>query len=133
QLSRRIVTRLDRVQYVVAELRLFRIHRTVRITLAIEETDARVKIPAVVIKWIVFGERSIERLDRFEILLLDVNKTHDDVGNLHTSVVDVVLDFDSIAGCGQNANKRVAKHGISHVANVRGFIWIDTGVLDHLF
>src|SRR6185436_927562 len=45
QVSCRIVTRLESVQYVVAELRLFGIHRSVRIAIAIEETDARVKIP----------------------------------------------------------------------------------------
>ncbi len=62
-----------------------------------------------------------------------MHETDDHVGDLNTGVVDVVLDFDSIAGSFQYAHKRVAQHGISHVTDVRGFVRIDAGVLDHLF
>ena len=59
-------------------------------------------------------------------------KADDDVGNLDAGVVDVVLNFDAIAGGLQDAHKRVAEHGIANVTDVRGFVRIDAGVLDHL-
>src|ERR1044071_3449800 len=61
-----------------------------------------------------------------------MDKTHDDVGDLHAGVVNVVLDFDAVA-CGfQDALERVAEHGVSHVTDMCGFVGIDARVLDHL-
>ena len=60
-----------------------------------------------------------------------MNKADDDVGDLHAGVVDVVLHFDAIAGGPQDAHERVAEHGVAHVTDVRGFVRIDAGVLDH--
>ena len=61
-----------------------------------------------------------------------MHKADDDVSDLDAGVVDVVLNFDAIAGGLQNAHERIAEHGIANVTDVRGFVWVDAGVLDHL-
>ena len=90
--------------------------------------DARVEIPAEIIEL----RRSGEFFNFREGLRLDVREAEDDVRDLHAGVVDVVLHFDAAAGVAQAArHERVAKHGVAQVADVRGFIGIDAGVLDH--
>ena len=59
-------------------------------------------------------------------------KADDDVSDLDAGVVDVVLDFDPFAGGLENAHERVAQHRVANVTDVRGFVGIDAGVLDHL-
>ena len=61
-----------------------------------------------------------------------MQKTNNDVSNLNAGVVDVVLHFDAIAGGFQDAHKRVAEHSVANVTDVRRFVRIDAGVLDHL-
>ena len=60
-----------------------------------------------------------------------MHEPDDHVRDLHSGVVDVVLHFDAIAGGAQNVHERVAEHGVAHVTDVRGLIWVDAGVLDH--
>ena len=66
-------------------------------------------------------------------LLFEISKSHDDVGDLHAGVVDVVLNFDLAAACLENANERVADRCISQMTDVRGLVGIDVGVLDNNF
>src|SRR5205807_4706947 len=98
-----------------------------KISLAIEQTNARVQIPAVLIKRALGWKRTVELLDVYERHLLDMHKTDDHVRDLHPSVVDVVLYFDAIARSAQNAHERVAEHGVAHVTDVGRFIRVDAG------
>ena len=52
----------------------------------------------------------IERLDVVERHLLKMKETDDDVGDLHSGVVDIVLNFNSIAGGAQNVDERIANY-----------------------
>ena len=54
----------------------------------------------------------------------------DDVGDLDAGVVDVVLHVDLVAGGAQEADKRVAENGVAQMADVRGLVGIDAGVLN---
>jgi glycerol-3-phosphate responsive antiterminator len=59
-----------------------------------------------------------------------MQKAHHHIGHLHAGVVDVVLHVDLLAGGAQQAHKRVAENGVAQVADVRGLVGIDAGVLD---
>ena len=63
-------------------------------------------------------------------LLLEMQKADDDVGDLDAGVVDVVLHVDFVAGGAEQAHKGVAENGVAQVADVRGLVGIDAGVLD---
>ena len=52
------------------------------------------------------------------------------IGHLHAGVVDVVLHVDFLPGGAQQADKRVAQNCVAQVADVRGLVGIDAGVLD---
>jgi len=121
-----------RVQHFVTQFQLVGIHVSRGVAVAVEETDLRVEIPAVIVEWMVFRERRIERFDPLEVHLLDMKKSDDDVSHLDAGVVDVILDFDAVAGSLQDAYEGVAQHGVAHVTDVRGFVWVDARVLDHL-
>jgi hypothetical protein len=62
-----------------------------------------------------------------------VQKADDHVRDLHASVVDVILDFDALPGAAQQADEGVAQRRIAQVADVRGLVGIDVGVLDDAF
>ncbi len=62
-----------------------------------------------------------------------MEEAEDYVGDLHAGVVDVILDFDQAAGVTQEAREGVAQDRVANVADVRGFVWIDAGVLDDGF
>ena len=59
-----------------------------------------------------------------------MQKSDDDVGDLHAGVVDVVLHIDFAAGDAQQANKGIAQDRVAQVADVGGLVGIDAGVLD---
>src|ERR1700687_1186706 len=59
-----------------------------------------------------------------------MQESHSHVGDLHSGIVDVVLDIPFPAGKTQQANKGVAEDGIAEVSDVRGLVRIDTRVLD---
>ena len=63
-----------------------------------------------------------------------VGEADDHIRHLHAGVVDVVLDADLPARVvvvrPQQAGKGVAQDGIAQVADVRGFVGVDAGVLD---
>ena len=52
-----------------------------------------------------------------------------DIRNLHAGVVDVVLHVDLLPGGAQQAHEGVAEDGIAQMADVRGLVGIDAGVL----
>src|SRR5688572_33427440 len=60
-----------------------------------------------------------------------MDETDDDIGDLHTSVIDVVLDLDAITGGLQDSHKRISERSVAHVTDVRSLLWIDARVLDH--
>ena len=82
---------------------------------------ARIQIPAVIVEARLAGKS----FDLRARLLFDVNKSDDDIGNLHTGVVDVVLNVDFPARVMQQADKSIAKDGIAHVSDMRGLVGID--------
>src|SRR5260370_38473258 len=92
QLSSGIISFLDGVQNLSAELRPLGICFTIASTFAIERSDSRVEIPTVVIKRAVGGKGMVQRLDVVERHVFDIDKAHDDISYLHAGVVYVVLD-----------------------------------------
>ena len=88
--------------------------------------DARVQIPAVIVE----ARRVGDAPDVVEGLALELAEPDDDVGDLDARVVDVVLHFDRNAAEPLHAHERVAERGIPKVADVRGLVRIDGGVLD---
>jgi hypothetical protein len=59
-----------------------------------------------------------------------VQESHHHIGHLHAGVVDVVLHVHLLPGGAQQAHERVAENGVAQVADVRGLVGIDAGVLD---
>ena len=90
---------------------------------------ARVHVPAQVIEFRLRGQLAYLR----EVLLLHVHESDDHVGDLHTSVVDVVLYLHRAASVPQHTRDGVAQHRVSHVPNVRRLIRINAGVLNNNF
>ena len=60
-----------------------------------------------------------------------MQESENHVRHLHAGVVDVVLHFHATPGVAQQPRERVAQHRIAQVADVRRFVRIDAGVLDH--
>ena len=60
----------------------------------------------------------------------EVHEADDDVGHLDAGVVDVVLNVDLMAGGAEHADEGVAEDGVAQVADVRGLVGVDAGVLD---
>ena len=98
----------------------------VLLVLRIPLRDAGIEVPAVVVELRLAGQL----LDFRARLLFQMQKAHDDVRHLHAGVVDVVLHIDFPARRAQQANKGVAENCVAQMADVRGFIRIDAGVLD---
>ena len=59
-----------------------------------------------------------------------MKKTDDNVRNLHPRIVNVVLHLDVLSTEPQQAHKRIAQNGVAQMADVRGLIGIDAGMLD---
>ena len=85
--------------------------------------------PSIVIE----AGRGGERFDLRARLLLDVQESNHHVGDLHSGVVDVVLDVHFPARKAQQADERVAEDGVAQVADMRGLVGIDAGMLDQDF
>ncbi len=92
-------------------------------------SDAGIKIPAEVVKFRCGGQRFYFG-ERF---FLEMEEAEDHVSNLHTGIVDVILDFDAAAGVAQQTRESVAQDCVANVADMRGFVRIDAGVLDDSF
>ena len=65
-----------------------------------------------------------------EVLALELAEADGDVGDLDAGVVDVVLDLDLAAEIAEQPAERVAERGVAEVADVRGLVRVDGGVLD---
>ena len=59
-----------------------------------------------------------------------MQKSDDHVGNLDSGIVDVVLNVHVSSGKTQQADKSIAQDGIAQMADMRGFVGIDAGVLN---
>src|SRR4029077_8659370 len=90
---------------------------------------SRVEIPAVVIE----ARPSSQLFDFGARLLFQMKKSHHHVSDLHTGVVDVVLNVDFPARKAQQTDKRVAENRVAQVAGVRGFVGVNAGMLDQNF
>src|SRR5258708_11051339 len=110
QLGSRIIAFLDGVQNLGSQFHSLRICFTTASTFAIERSDSRVEIPAVVIKRAVGGKGMVYRLDVVERHVFDMHKADDDISYLHAGVVYVVLDFDAVPAGAQYVHKRVAQN-----------------------
>ena len=73
---------------------------------------------------------AIERLHAGEVASLERREADDDVGDLHAGVVDVVLHLDRPALKAQQPHERVAERRVPQMADVRGLVRVDGGVLD---
>ena len=62
--------------------------------------------------------------------MLQLAEAHDDVGDLHARVVDVVLDLDRLAPEAEQPAQRVAERRVPQVADVRRLVRVDGRVLD---
>ena len=110
---------LDRVQRLGLQFLARRV-------LGVEVAHLRVEIPAVVV------EPPADRRHLRERLLLEVEEADDHVRDLNARVVDVVLHADLEAALAQQAHERVTEAGVAQVADVRGLVRVDRGVLhDH--
>ena len=70
--------------------------------------------------------KSLDLRTRF---FLDVRKADDDVGHLHSGVVDVVLNVDFPARRPEQSDKGIAEDRIAQMTDVRGLVGIDARML----
>src|SRR5216683_2778417 len=97
--------------------------------------DARVEVPAVEVDALVrLHELGEEFASAIEGLAFEMDEADDDIGYLHAGVVDVVLDADLVAALvvvgAKEALEGVAEDGVTEVADMRGLVGVDAGVLD---
>ena len=114
-----VVAFLDGMQRLLANLQVL-------LVLGVPVRDAGVEVPAVVVE----TRLASQLLDFGPRLLLDMQKSHHHVGNLHAGVVDVVLNIHFPAGESQQPHKSVAENGVAQMPDVRRLVGIDAGVLD---
>src|SRR5260370_28671880 len=88
QYRRRIVTFLQRMQDIIAEFDSFWIQFSGWLSVAIEQPNLRVEVPAIVIKWTLRRQRCIESLNLIEVHFLDVHEAYNNVGNLNARIVN---------------------------------------------
>ena len=58
-----------------------------------------------------------------------MQKANHDVGYLHAGVVDVVLNVDLVSRGAEQTHKRITEDGVAQMADVRGLVGIDGGML----
>ena len=68
--------------------------------------------------------------DFFEALTPNLPEPDDQVGNLDSGVVDIVLRLDPPAEPLEKPDQGIAEDGVAEMADVRGFIGVDVGVFD---
>ena len=90
--------------------------------------DPRIEVPAEVIEARSRGQRA----NLFGRFFLQMSERDHHIRDLHAGVVDVVLHFHSPACAPQQPHERIAQGGVAQMPDVRGFIGIDVGVLDHV-
>ena len=85
-----------------------------------------IQIPAVVVESRRLGERPYF----VDSLVLELAQPDHHVGDLHASVIDVVLDFDVGAPISQQPTQGIAERGVAQVPDVSRLVGIDRRVLD---
>src|SRR4030095_184505 len=133
QLCCGIVSSFNRMEDFAAKRGLLRVQRSIGITVAVEDSNTCVQIPTVVVEWVVRAERGIKSFYLVEIHLLELHETYDHIRDLDTSVVDVVLHLNSVAGGPENIDKAITKNSVADVTDVCGLVGIDACMLNHLF
>src|SRR5579885_2161008 len=103
--------------------------RKILLVLLVPLRNARIKVPAVVIK----SRMACELHDFLARLLLQMYEPDDDISHLHASIVDVVLDIHFPVRESKQANERITQDCVSQMPDMRGFIGIDTRMLDENF
>src|SRR5262249_36303154 len=103
-----VITLFDFLQGLAAKMVL-------RILGFVKRSDASINIPAEVVEF----DRLIghHAPDVFQTFALDMFQANNDIGNLHTRVVDVILNFDCPSGRLQNAYERIADGGVPEMAD----------------
>ena len=92
--------------------------------------DARIKVPTVIVNALAARLEIGQQLaDSGEIVTFKVSEADDHVGDLDPGVVDVVLHVHMLPGSTQQAHKGVAEDCVAQMADVRGLIRVDAGVL----
>src|SRR6185437_8060690 len=64
---------------------------------------------------------------------LHIEKADNNVGDLDAGVVNVILDLNGISGVAKDARHGISEDGVAEMADVRGFVGVDAGVLDDDF
>ena len=98
---------------------------------AVPLRGAGVEVPAVVVNALAFAGEAVNKCANFGgRFLFEMQKSDHDVGDLDAGVVDVVLHVDFVAGGAEKTHKCVAENGVAQMADVRGFVGIDGGMLN---
>src|SRR5258708_18431260 len=92
--------------------------------------NTRVEVPAVIIKRLALNSLLTECFNLALPFLLEIKEAHNNVPDLGTGVIDIVLHFDMCAGSTEQTNKRVAQDRVAQMSDMRRFVGIDAGVLD---
>ena len=93
--------------------------------------DPRIEIPAEIIEPLS-ARRELRHQARNsgQVVSFQVHERDHDIGDLHSGVVDVVLNIDALPRGPQQANEGIAQNGVAKMANVRRFVRIDARMLD---
>ena len=94
--------------------------------LRIELRHAGVDIPAKVVETLFRDQRG----HFFGRHVLEVQESHQDVRDLDSGIVDIVLHFHVRTRVAKRPNECVAEGGVTEVADVSGFVGVDVGMLD---
>ena len=98
----------------------------IRLILFVPLRNLGVQVPAVVIEARLPGEF----FDLSTRLLIQMQKSDNNVSHLHSGIVNVVLYVHRAACELKQANERVSENRVTQVADVRGLVRIDARVLD---
>ena len=71
-----------------------------------------------------------QRLNFRARFLFDVSEADDHIGDLHTCIVDVVLNIHRSSRIAQQPDESVAENGVAQVSNVSRLVGIDARMLD---
>ena len=89
-----------------------------------------IKVPTVVVDSLILLLEFIQQQTRVgQRFAFEMQKSHHHIGHLNAGIVDVVLHIHLLPGGAQQADKRVTQNRVAQVANVRGLVGIDAGVL----
>src|ERR1700733_6956303 len=98
---------------------------------AVPMRGACVEVPAAEVDALAVAHKfSEERVDFGGRFFLYMQEANHNVSDLDTGVVNVVLHVDFVAGRAEQAYKGVAENGVAQMADVRGLVGIDGGVLN---